>query len=61
VLLHELERLAAVARLPYDLDLGLDVEERGECAEYHRLILGDDDPNHPVTGSVTVRRVPASA
>ena len=32
-----------------DFDVVLDVEQRGECTEDHRLILGDHDADHDAT------------
>ena len=42
----EIERDASVARSPDDFDVALDLQQRRERAEHHRLIFGDDDANH---------------
>ena len=39
------QRLAAVAGLADDLDVGFDVEQGRQCAEHHALIFGDEHPN----------------
>jgi len=40
-----LQSLLAVARLSHDGDVAFDLEQRGEGAEYHALILGEDYAN----------------
>ncbi len=40
-----LQRLLAIAHLSHDRDVAFDFEQRGERAEHHALILGDDNTN----------------
>ena len=32
--------------LGHDLDVGLELEQAGQRAPHHRLVLGDQDPDH---------------
>ena len=56
-------RTSASASVPVrasrdDLEVGLDVEQRAQRAEHHRLILGDQDADHD---AITASRGGAAA
>ena len=50
------QRLAAVRGASHDLEIALDLEQRSERAEHHRLILGNQDADHACV-SLPRRRV----
>src|SRR5690606_3500557 len=59
MLTHRLQRLLPVGGRRHHFDVFFEIEEGGEGREHHRLVLGQDDPDHGVpTGRLTRSRVP---
>src|SRR5262245_64497413 len=51
-LAHEVERLEAVARLAHDLDVVLRLEDDPQPAADQGLVVGDENSDHVVCGSI---------
>ena len=49
-LLHRAQSFVAVARARDDLDVIFHFEQRGERAQHHGLVFGDDDPDFVALG-----------
>ena len=50
-LLHGAQRFVAVARAGDDLDVVFHFEQRGERAQHHGLVFGDDDADFVALGA----------
>ena len=52
------DHLVAATDLRHDLEVGLEVEQRGQRATHERLVVGEQQPDH---GRATSTRVPGAA